>query len=85
MDDIGGFQYLREICGLDRIEVEMKVIGAVDVVAPRVPRVEVDAAEVDDPQQRGKVADYREIDDVSRGVLDGTDLYPLGSRAGRLF
>ena len=34
------------------IEVEVQVVGPVDVVAARVPLVQVDAAEVDDPEQR---------------------------------
>ena len=48
----------------------MQVVGAVDVVAARVPLVEIDAAEVDDPEQRREILDDREVDDAPRRVLD---------------
>ena len=32
------------------IEIEMQVVGPVDIVAARVPLVQVDAPEIDDPQ-----------------------------------
>src|SRR5207302_7929293 len=35
----------------DRIEVEVEIVGPVHVVASRVPLVQVDASEVDDPAQ----------------------------------
>ena len=59
-----------------RIEVEMKIIGPIDVVAARVPLVEVDASEIDDPEQRGDILNHREIDDVARVVLDRAGLQP---------
>ena len=68
---------------LDRIEVEVHVVRPVHVVAARVPLVEVDAAEVDHPQERGQVLDHREVDDVARLVLDGADLDPVRPRRGR--
>ena len=42
------------------IEVEVQVVRPIDVVAARVPLVEVDAAEVDDPEQRREVLHDRE-------------------------
>ena len=61
----------------------MEVVGTIHVVAAGVPRVEVDAAQVDHPQQACQVLDDREIDDVPRGVLDGACANPRGARGGR--
>ena len=44
----------------------MQVVGPIDVVAARIPRVQIDAAEVDDPQQRGEAVNDGEVDDVAR-------------------
>ena len=64
------------------IEIEMQVVGAIDVVAARVPLIEIDAAEVDDPEQRREVLHHREVDHVPRLVLDRAGLDPLGMRLG---
>ena len=64
-----------------RVEVEVQVVGAVDVVAARVPLVQVDAAEVDDPEQRRQILHDRKVDDIAGPVLDRAELDPL--RAGR--
>ena len=61
----------------------MQVVGPIDVVAARVPLVQVDAPEVDDPQQRRHVLDHREVDDVARAVIDRADLDPVGPRRRR--
>ena len=62
------------------IEVEVEVVGSIDVVAARVPLIQVDAAEVHDPEESGHVLNDREVDDVTRSVLDGAGLDPLGPR-----
>ena len=49
-----GLAHLVERGARAGIEIEVQVVGPVDVVAARVPLVQVDAAEVDDPQQRGQ-------------------------------
>ena len=67
----------------NRIEVEVEIVGTIDVVAARVPRVQVDAAEVDDPEQRRQVLDHREIDHAARAVRDRAGLDPLGPRRRR--
>ena len=38
----------------------MEQVGQIGVIATRVPRVEIDAAEVDQPEQAGEILDYRE-------------------------
>jgi hypothetical protein len=60
----------------------VKVIRPIDVVATRVPLVQIDAAQVDDPEQGGEVVHDGEVDDVAGGVLDRAGLDPLrpGSR-----
>ena len=67
------------------IEIEMKIIRPIDIVAARVPLVEVDAAEVDHPQQRGDILNHREIDDVARVVRDRAGLQPRGRGDGVRF
>ena len=42
----------------------MQIIRPVDVVAARIPGIEVDAAQVDRPQKPGKIVDHREIDQI---------------------
>src|ERR1044071_8575451 len=64
---------------LDRIKIEVKVIGPIDIVAARVPLVQIDAAEVDYPQERAEIADNGKIDDVSGRMLDGAGLDPFRS------
>ena len=61
----------------------MDVVGPVDVVAPRVPLVQVDAAEIHHPEQRGEILDHGEVDDVGRLVLDRAQLDPVRTRRGR--
>ena len=66
-----------------RVEVEVQVVGPIDVVAARVPRVEVDAAEVDEPEQRRQVLDDREVDHAARAVRDRAGLDPRRPRRRR--
>ena len=42
----------------DRVEVDAKLVGVVEVGGPDGVRVEVDAAEVDDPGERGGILDH---------------------------
>ena len=65
------------------IEVEVHVVGPVDVVAACVPLVQIDAPEVHHPQEGREILDHREVDDVFRRVVDATDLDPIGARGGR--
>jgi hypothetical protein len=74
-----------EIRARHRIQIEMHVVRPVHVVAAGVPLVQVDAAQVHEPQQRSEVLDHREVDDVSAFVLDGTDIDPVGPRRRRPF
>ena len=39
------------------IEIEVQIVRPIDVVAARIPLIEIDAAEIDDPQQRCEVLD----------------------------
>ena len=61
----------------------MQVVGPIDVVTRRVPLVEIDAAEVDDPEQRRQVVDHRKVDDVARVVIDPAGANPVGPRRRR--
>ena len=55
------------------IEVDPQLIGVVEVVGAHGVRVEVDAAQVDDPGQRGAVGDHHLVGGAARwkGQLDG--------------
>ena len=53
-----------------RVEIDQQVVRPLDVVDPRVPRVQLDAAEVDDPRQRRRVVDHREDRRVAARELD---------------
>ncbi len=48
--------------GLEGIEVEEQVVGVLDVLAAGMQRVHLDAAQVDDVQQRGRVVDHQVVD-----------------------
>jgi hypothetical protein len=67
-----------------RIEIEVDVIGPIHVVASGIPGIEIDAAEIHEPQKRGKVLNDGKVDYVPGGVLDRTEPDPLGP-AGALF
>ena len=54
---------------LERIEVEEEVVGMRHVVAARVERVHLDAAEVGHVEQRGRVVDREVVDAVRLRVL----------------
>ena len=83
MHDERGLQHALESRTGTRIEIEMEVVGAVDIVAARVPLVQIDAAEVDHPQKRRQVLDHRKVDDSARSVRYRADLDPGGTRRRR--
>jgi hypothetical protein len=59
------------------------VIGPIDLVAPRVPLIQIDAPEVHRPQQRRKILHDRKIDNPFRAVIDRNGFDPFRSRRGR--
>lgn len=61
----------------------MQIVGPIDVVASRIPWIQVDAAQIDDPEQRREIVHDREVDDIARGVLDRTGAKPIGPRFWR--
>ena len=83
MDHQRGLDDSPEVRARHRIEVEVKVVGTIDVVAARVPLVQVDAAEVDDPEQRRQILHDRKVDDIAGPVLDRAELDPLRTGRGR--
>jgi hypothetical protein len=62
---------------LGRVEVDQQVVRPLDVVDPRVPRVQLDAAEVGDPRQSGGVADDREVGVAPARKPDPERVYPV--------
>src|SRR5205085_8395444 len=65
-------------------EIEMEEVGPIGIVAARVPRVEIDAAQVDEPEQGWEVLHDRELHEAGR-VLDAADVDPLRPRLRRAF
>src|ERR1700735_535858 len=61
-----------EFCPFNRIEIKLQKIGTVNIVAARVPGIQVNAAKIHNPHERRNVLDHREVDHISRAVLDGT-------------
>jgi hypothetical protein len=62
------------------IQVEVDVVGPIHVIAAGVPLIQIDAAQVDDPEERRQIVDDREVDDVARVVADGAGPDPLRTR-----
>src|SRR6185436_3452333 len=56
-DDTGCLEHLLEPGVWDWIEIEVQIVRPVEIVTPRVPRVQINAAEVHDPQKRGDILD----------------------------
>ena len=65
------------------VQIEVQIVGAVDVVAARIPLVQVDAAEVDHPQERRQILHDGKVDHTARGVLDGARVDPARARRRR--
>src|SRR5688572_7823039 len=49
----------------NRVEVEVQVIRTIDVVATRVPLIQVDASQVHEPEQRGEILHHWKVNDVA--------------------
>ena len=69
-DDERGFEHAPKVGSNAGVEIEVQEVRAIDIVAAGVPGVQIDAPEVDEPQQRGKVLHHRERDDAARRVFD---------------
>ena len=80
VQDERALDHLREGDAVARIEVEVEVVGPIDVVAAGIPLVQVDASQVDHPEEGREVLDDREVDHVARRMLDGAGFDPV--RAG---
>ncbi len=84
-DDNRRLAYLIEGCARPRVKIEVDIVGTIDIVTPCVPLIEIDAPQVDQPEQRGHVVDDREIDDVAGLVFDGARANPGWPRHRRAF
>jgi hypothetical protein len=65
---------------LNRVQIEMKVVWPVRVIASRIPRVEIDATEIHNPEERRQIMDDGKLDDVAGGMGDRTYIEPVRSR-----
>src|SRR6202040_1306490 len=72
-DDESRFTYESEGSAGCGIEIEMQIVGPIDIIAARVPRIQVDASKVHDPQQGRKVLYHGKIDHVSRVMFNRAD------------
>ncbi len=63
----------------------MHVVGPIRIVTACVPRVQIDRAQIDQPQERGQIVDDRELDDIAGSMRDGADLDPIRPMLGRSF
>src|SRR6185312_2296628 len=61
----------------------MQRVGAIGIVARRIPRVEIDAREIDDPQQRREILHHRKVDYAAGPMFDRTRFDPLRARRWR--
>ena len=61
-----GFEDVLERCAGGRIKVKVEIVGTLDVVAARVPGIQIDAPQIDDPQeQRRRVLNHGKIDYIA--------------------
>ena len=67
----------------DRIEVDSELIGTVEVLGSDRMRVEIDAAEIDDPGQARGLVDDDLVGGPTRGERQGRHAHPLGPVLGR--
>ena len=81
----GRFEHLIERGVRNGVKVEVQIIRPVHVVTLRVPLIQIDASQVNDPEQAGEIIDNREVDDVSRSVLNRADVHPIGLARRRAF
>ena len=63
----------------------MQIVRPVYIVAAGVPLIEIDAPEVDQPEQRRPVVDHGEVHDFAVAVIDRADADPWRTRRRRLF
>ena len=63
----------------------MQVVGPVNVVATRVPRIQIDASQVHQPQQGSQMLNHREADHVAGPMLDRADRDRSGRGDGARF
>ena len=61
----------------------MHVVRPIDVVTRRIPLVQIDAPEIDDPEQRRQVIDDRKVDDVAGVMVDAAGPDPGRARLRR--
>src|SRR5881394_2095163 len=60
------------------VEIEMEIIGSVNVVAPGIPWVKINATEVDNPKQGCQVTHDGEIDYAGVSMFNGAGVDPVG-------
>ena len=82
-DDQRALAHLLERRALTRVKVEVYEVRPIDVVAFRVPLVQIDAPEIDDPKQRRQVVNNRKVERVARPVLDNARADPVRPRRRR--
>ena len=68
-----------------RIEVDAQLVGVLEVARSDRVRVQVDAAEVDDPRQRGRVRDDHLVRGATRGKGEFDRRDERGQRCGGAF
>src|SRR5260221_7739377 len=61
----------------------MQIVRSIDVVTARVPLIQIDATEIDYPQQRRQILNDRKVNDVSRAMRDRTYFNPGRPRLRR--
>ena len=66
-----------------RVEIEVQIERAIGILAERVPRIEIDAPEIDQPQEGWKIVDDWKVDDVAGAVFDRARSYPRRTRRRR--
>ena len=59
-------------------QIEVQKIRPIDIVAPGVPGVEIDAPQVYHIEQGGEIVDDRKGDNIARSMFDGARLQPIG-------
>src|SRR5207253_10794106 len=66
-----------------RVQVDPQLVRMIEVAGPDRMRIEVDASEVDDPGELGRLADDDLLGGPARGKAEHHRLDPLRARAGR--
>jgi hypothetical protein len=79
----GSVEHLGEAGVRNGIEIEVEIVRPIHVITSRVPRIEVDASQIHDPEKRRKILNHRKVDDVPRAMLDRARLDPFRSRRRR--